>query len=599
MANTKTFSSYNYVGKDGRYITLTVTETPNAATNTSDVSWVLSTNGGAVTYYDTFCLVKINGTQVYFSNGMFSAAGYSGWIGSANHPIDTEAWVDSNWNENTCAKWGFTTSGTVSGIAHNTNGTKSITVTFLVGIFYYKVVDCGGSFSLSTIDRTPPVITQQQPGNITYNSCTIAASSDVTCSKWWYNKKKAADDNWDGWVVINESIDHLSKTVTGLDPNTEYQFQWCGRKASNGVDGYSDIKSIITLGASILNSVSDIYVDTSPVMLSYDITTYSDTFYHKLILVNGNNNITINLGRKNDFENPKSLESFKSTLLSWIGNTNFTSPNITVILRTYTDSTYNVQVGNDSVCSNTIKAIIREDKAKPTLTVGGYIDVHTWGSNDSNKPPSTIYIVPGVSELQINGIRTSLQFNATVSSLTIKDVNRNEIRDVNSGNYKWGTVSDNSNVFVITLTDSRGLSTSVRLLIKIYKRGSLITVKDYNYWRNILISHYSAKKYDGTYFISGTSSSGFNLPQLHTGDIVEAENINSSTNGIYKHINAFPISSNGYYYSERSIINNIKSITKPSSIGDGSLIKAITKSDLDTYFKALDNIKLFNLVKGE
>ena len=137
MANTKTFSSYNYVGKDGRYITLTVTETPNAATNTSDVSWVLSTNGGAVTYYDTFCLVKINGTQVYFSNGMFSAAGYSGWIGSANHPIDTEAWVDSNWNENTCAKWGFTTSGTVSGIAHNTNGTKSITVTFLVGIFYY------------------------------------------------------------------------------------------------------------------------------------------------------------------------------------------------------------------------------------------------------------------------------------------------------------------------------------------------------------------------------------------------------------------------------------------------------------------------------
>ncbi len=599
MANTKTFSSYNYVGKDGRYITLTVTETPNAATNTSDVSWVLSTNGGAVTYYDTFCLVKINGTQVYFSNGMFSAAGYSGWIGSANHPIDTEAWVDSNWNENTCAKWGFTTSGTVSGIAHNTNGTKSITVTFLVGIFYYKVVDCGGSFSLSTIDRTPPVITQQQPGNITYNSCRIAASSDVTCSKWWYNKKKATADNWDGWVVINESIDHLSMTVTGLDPNTEYQFQWCGRKADNGVDGYSEIKSITTLGASILNSASDIYVDTSPITLSYDITTYSDTFYHKLILVNGNNNITITLGRKNDFVNPVSLESFKSTLLNWIGSTSFSSTDITVILRTYTDSTYNIQVGNDSICSNTIKAIIREDKAKPTLTVGGYLDVHTWGSNDSNKPPSTIYIVPGVSELQINGIRTSLQFNATVSSLTIKDVNSNEIRDVNSGNYKWGTVSDNSNVFVITLTDSRGLSTSVRLLIKIYKRGSLITVKDYNYWRNILNSHYSAKKYDGTYFISGTSSSGFNLPQLHIGDVVEAENINSSENGIYKHVNAFPISSNGYYYSERSIINNIKSITKPSSIGDGSLIKAATKSDLDTYFKALDNVKLFNLVKGE
>lgn len=614
MAISKTFSSYDYVGKDGRYLTLTVTETSvNTSNNTSNISWTLSTNGGAVTYYDTFCLVKINGQQVYFSNGMFSAGGYSGWIGSRNHPIDTDVWVDANGNENTCAKWGFSTSGTISGIAHNNNGTKSITVSFLVGCFYYVVKDCGGSITLSTIDRTPPVVTQHQPSNITYNSCRISASSDVTCSKWWYRKREVGG-NWENWIEINSSIDHLDTTVTGLSPNTSYEFEWCGRSASNGIDGYSTTKTVKTLGASILNDVSDIYLDTNSPVFTYDITTYSNTFYHQLVLTNTNLNndniITINIGTKDSGSFTHTFTSSQISLLrTWLGTNSYTLSGITAILKTYTNSAYTTQIGSSSDTFD-LSLIIREQNAIPTLTVSGYEDTN---SNSKAITGNKYYIIPNSSILRIKGINASAKYGAIISSLTVTSVNQGitQIINVNtgssnsfisySGNYTWGKVTDEiGSYFEITLTDSRGKVVIVPLSIQIYRKGALIKASDYNNWYDILFDHYNAKDYNGEYYISGSSySSGFIMPpRKNGGELVEATDIDSLDYGMARCVDNIPHSNvNDYYYSVANNINHLYGICTGISLED--LIEANTKTEIDSDLAAIDNIVLFNLVKGE
>ena len=603
---TKTFSSYDYVGKDGRYLSLTVSETSNnAADNTSTLSWTLSTIGGAVTYYDTFCQIKINGTQVYFSNGLFSAAGYSGWIGSANHPIDTDVWIDANGNENTCAKWGFSTSGSGIVVNHNKNGTANIKVEFLVGIFYYVVKDCGGSISLEALDRTGPTVIQNNPTSVTYNSCSISATSNVNCNRWEYSM-----DGGNSWLLMSTTTGtSASKDITGLSPNTSYEFIIQARKASNSVWTKTETKTITTLGASILNSVNDIYLDITSPSITFNATAYSSTFYNRLTITKGNSSITINLGTINVDTNTytKTFSSSQlNTLFGWIGN-NFEVDGINVKLSTYTTSGYGTKIGQDSTFSN-IKLIIRKENAQPTLTIGGYEDTN---STTIAITGNNSYIIPGsgtsASTIRINNIVGTTKYRATITSIVIKNVNQNISQTIVSNtsspynnNYTWGKVSSDTACFLeATLTDSRGEIAKAIILIKIYRPGTLIVVEDYDNWYNILYNQYNAKDYNGNYYITGTTSRGFNLQSVDEGDIVEASYLSSTTNGVYKHINSIPISSGDYYYDERNVINNIKSIVQNNNITKGDLIETSLKSDLDSNFALLDNVRLFNLIKGE
>ena len=269
MSLSKTFSSANYVGKDGRTLTLVLSDTlydDSAVTNKSRVKWSLSTSGGweYANYYDTYCYIAINGQQVYFSNGTLNAGGYNGWI-TSNTGTPEGIWYDKNGVEYTCAKRGFNTSGEFD-IIHDSNGTKSITVTFLVGIYYYVVVDCGGSFTLNTIDRSGPSIYQNNITNRTYNSCRISAYSTSICNNWKYRKRKL-NHNWGSWINLSGYGLNNYATVSGLSPNTTYEFQFQASKTTNGVSATSNIKSIKTLGASTLKTVTkEIVVNSNDVI---------------------------------------------------------------------------------------------------------------------------------------------------------------------------------------------------------------------------------------------------------------------------------------------------------------------------------------------
>lgn len=625
MAVFKTFNSSNYVGKDGRNLSVTLEEISHSNTgNYSDIRWTLSTSGGDVTYYDTFCLLKINGSQKYFSDGRFSAAGYSGWIGSENHPWDTMAWVDRSGETYTCAKWGFSTSGTVR-VYHDANGKGSINVSFLVGCFYYTVRECGGSATVPTkIDRTPPVITQNKPENTRHDSCDISASANVACSNWWWRKKSYNTDTWESWSpVLHTSSAH----ITGLLPNHEYNFQWCGQKNSNGVYGYSESSYVKTLGASLLNSAKDIYVDIERPTLSINVTVYSTSFYHKLVLgkdsnelvfdlkqlAEGTSNLTLDLTAKDGNGVP-----YYSTLLDWIGSTSLEVTGITATLSTYLQSNLTDQVGESSTLTNTIRAIIRAENAQPTLTVGGYVDEHNWGTGQA--PPKNTYIVPEVSEILVQNISATAKLRAYIKKITITSVGDEVTKTVveNAGtsltqDYSWGTTSSPmASYMVVELTDSRDFKKQVPILLQIYRPGILVRTDDYNYWFNILSNHFFAQGRDNTYFISDTTNPEFNLPgpkeriettvnnkkvNIKTDEVLAAD-LYSNTEGIIKHLNQLPVaSSSDYYYDVSSNIDALKTIIT-SDVQEGKLIDAATKTEMDANFKTIDSVHLFSLVRS-
>ena len=64
MASTFSLTSPSY---DGRYMTLSCSQSKDVETNKSTITWTLTSTGGKDKYYSTGpTTVKINGTEVYY-----------------------------------------------------------------------------------------------------------------------------------------------------------------------------------------------------------------------------------------------------------------------------------------------------------------------------------------------------------------------------------------------------------------------------------------------------------------------------------------------------------------------------------------------------
>lgn len=153
--------SVNSTSYSGRYYTLAWTATQNIASNTSTISWTLSCSGGKVNMYAERTLkVVINGKAVVDKTSRVER--YKGTIAS-----------------------GTTT------IAHNTDGTKSFSVSISAAV-YTSAVNCTGSknFTLNQIprgasitsadaftDESSPVLTYSNPAGSIVNSLQACIAS--------------------------------------------------------------------------------------------------------------------------------------------------------------------------------------------------------------------------------------------------------------------------------------------------------------------------------------------------------------------------------------------------------------------------------------
>ena len=148
MATTYTLKSNSY---NGRVLTLTCTQTPNLANNTSTINWTLTVSGGTANYYTTGpTTVKINGTEVYFkARTAYTAEVFPAAKGS--------------------------TSGSIT-VSHNNDGSKSIPVSLSTAIYTSTVNTASGTWTLDSIGRASTASCSS--GYIgDWASCTISAAS--------------------------------------------------------------------------------------------------------------------------------------------------------------------------------------------------------------------------------------------------------------------------------------------------------------------------------------------------------------------------------------------------------------------------------------
>lgn len=172
MASTFSLTSSSY---DGRYMTLSCSQSKDVETNKSTITWTLTSTGGNDKYYSTGpTTVKINGTEVYY--------------------CDRKAWTTKTFP---AAKG--STSGTII-VNHNQYGDASIAVSLTTAIYVgaSSATTKSGTWQLDNIPRAsqPSCITwpntTEDVGNmgdtITIHMNRVSSSFTHTVRYKWYGK---------------------------------------------------------------------------------------------------------------------------------------------------------------------------------------------------------------------------------------------------------------------------------------------------------------------------------------------------------------------------------------------------------------------------
>ena len=402
MAVTKTFRAPSSGSIHGsRYMTLKLEET-NVSTenNTSDIKWTLTVSGDSY-YYDTGVQIIINGTQVYHS--------------------------EVHWDGGFPAKPG-STSGTVTGIAHNSSdGTKSISVVFKAYVYSYAYKDYGGTMELTSIPRASQIgVTDANIGST--STITINKMSSSFTTSLYYRIKGAS--SWTTIVSKTANPSYAFTVPTSLYssiPNAKTIV--CEFKAEtysgSTLVGTSNVVSatFTATGNPVINSTSA--VDTN------STTTALTGSSSKIVKYASNMKVTVTT-------TPQNSSTIKSITINGITATLSTSSGVTtgvVTITGPTSSTYSVVV-TDS----------RGYTASKSVTIAS--------SNFINYIPLTItnYAVvrntptDGKVNISANGNYYNGSFGSVSNTLTIQY----RYREKNGTWGSWTTISNSNYTYSVT-----------------------------------------------------------------------------------------------------------------------------------------------------
>lgn len=416
-----TWQSASY---EGRYLQLSISETVNTIANTSTLNWTLTSTGGSVNYYTVDATtVTINGTQVYYK-------------------------ARTSWDSKVFPAAKGSTSGSIT-VAHNADGSKSITVGFSTRVYVYGPQEYGGTMTLTKNDRAAPTVSFST-SSITANGFKISASASATCDTWQYST-----NNGSSWTTFSSTAGtSASTTLSSLSPNTSYTVKVRTRKKSNQVYGTSSASTVKTLGGSVVNSVSAVTVDASTVSISINVTVYQASYTHSLAIKNGSTTyLTISGLSWSTGTSTKTITltaAQRTTLLTAMKSIkSFTG---TFALTTTSGST---QIG--AVSSKTATVQTTSANSSPTISGFTYADTNatTTGVTGNNQ-----YFIQSHSTLQVTPGTATAKNNATISNYTAT-CNGVSVSNTTGSALTVGKISKSGSVTVtLTVADSRGYTAS-------------------------------------------------------------------------------------------------------------------------------------------
>ena len=428
---------------DGRYLELSVSESVDIINNTSTLYWTLTSAGGSSAYYTIAeTTVTINGEQVY-------------------HKARTD------YTARTFPAAKGSTSGSVT-VAHDSDGSKSISVGFSTRVYTWQPAEYGGTLQLVNIDRSAPSVSFSV-SNINANSFKISASSSVTADKWGYSL-----DGGTTWTEASHEGTYKEFDVTGLDPNATYSVQVKARKKTNSVYGYSNKASYSTLGRTTMNSVSPIAVDAETVVIAMNATVYDSSYYHKLEIRDTNllKPTTYITTEAFKFQSAGAADRTitltareRSKLLTVTRNVK--SLRVRLVLTTYTAADCITKVGGANVKECVVTT--SEDVSRPDFSEFSYVDSRGLVGKITGNTADNVILIQAYSSLTVNAVAGTAKNGASIKSYSVSIGTASKTSS--SAAIPVGTIGSYGDAMPLTVTciDSRGYSTSVTKYVKVLK----------------------------------------------------------------------------------------------------------------------------------
>ena len=423
-----TFTSNTY---DGRYLQLTITESVDVPSNTSTLTWTLTSAGGSAVYYTIDeTIITINGITVYSK-------------------------ARTNWEDRVFPAAKGSVSGSLP-IVHNADGTKTATVEFFTRVYVFGSLDYGGSMTLTNIDRTAPTVSCSISG-ITAYGFKISASSSATADIWQYSTNGGTS-----WTQFSTTAGtSASITLSSLSPNTSYSVRVKARKKTNQVYGTSGTSTVKTLGGGVINSCSTITADAATVSFKPNVTVYDASYSYYLSICNGATEY-LALGARTWTAGTAArtitlTQTERADLLEAMASIKSFSATLKLVTKSGT-----TQIGSTTSCTCTIQTT--EANSAPTMTAFTYKDSRSNTTAVTGNDQlfiqgySYLYITPGTATAK-NGA-SIVKYAATCNGVSGSNTT--------GGAINLSTVSKAGTLdVVVTATDSRGYTVSSKQQITV------------------------------------------------------------------------------------------------------------------------------------
>lgn len=414
---------------NGRTFKLEVVETSySIENNTSNIQWTLSISGGGGSYYDSYAKATVNGNVVYNETKSWSSGSFPAKDGNV--------------------------SGTISNIAHDSQGKKSISFALEGYSYVYNTQSTSGSLTLTDIPRYFTKTPTLEVVSKTETSITIKWTTSENASRSQYKIDNGS------WIDVETNINKKTGTMTinGLTPNHTHTIYgdfmrkdsglWCQTKPSINVTMYDypyinstpnfTIGDVLNIGIyNPLGRSCDIYVigaddseDSGNTTSDTSISGYNDTSYQNFFydsIPNSNTGI------------------YKVRLVCSEVNRDITA----------TGGTYST---NTAECSPSFSSFDVKDNNSSIVAVTGNNQVFVKGK-------STLYVmIPSANKM-------TTQKSATPSSysLSCDTLNKSANYSTNDVNVSMGSISNSGTLRVnVRAYDSRSNSALAYKDITVY-----------------------------------------------------------------------------------------------------------------------------------
>jgi hypothetical protein len=414
---------------NGRTFKLEVVETSySIENNTSNIQWTLSISGGGGSYYDSYAKATVNGNVVYNETKSWSSGSFPAKDGNV--------------------------SGTISNIAHDSQGKKSISFALEGYSYVYNTQSTSGSLTLTDIPRYFTKTPTLEVVSKTETSITIKWTTSENASRSQYKIDNGS------WVDVETNINKKTGTMTinGLTPNHTHTIYgdfmrkdsglWCQTKPSINVTMYDypyinstpnfTIGDVLNIGIyNPLGRSCDIYVigaddseDSGNTTSDTSISGYNDTSYQNFFYDSIPNSNT---------------GTYKVRLVCGEVNRDITA----------TGGTYST---NTAECSPSFSSFDAKDNNSSIVAVTGNNQVFVKGK-------STLYVmIPSANKM-------TTQKSATPSSysLSCDTLNKSANYSTNDVNVSMGSISNSGTLRVnVRAYDSRSNSALAYKDITVY-----------------------------------------------------------------------------------------------------------------------------------